>query len=86
MTHYRMIRMGWAATAVAGASAIAYLTLMPMTGSQLADVVLSAAVVTIGAVVGAVAAYRIETAILDLRPRTVPESYPSAAKTLARVS
>jgi len=78
--------MVWAATAVAGASAIAYLTLMPMTGSLLTDVVISGVIVAAGALVGAIAAYRIENAILALRPQTTPEPYPTGAKTLARAA
>lgn len=79
MTRFRVIRMAWAATAVAGVSAVAYIALMPMTGSVLTHFVISGAVLTAAAFIGAVVAYRVENAIRTLRPQGAPESDPSGA-------
>ena len=76
MTHFQMIRMAWAGAAVAGAFALAALRVMPMTGSLLTNLVLSGAIVTAGALIGGIAAYRIENAILALFPRGAAEANP----------
>ena len=60
----------------ATAAAFAYLTFMPMTGSQFADYAVSALIVYSGGAIGAIAIKRVEKAIRPRHPVIVGGSQP----------
>ena len=60
MSRLHAVRTAWAASIGAGLSAIAYLSLMPMTGSRLADYAVTVLIIASGAVVGGTLQVRLE--------------------------
>jgi hypothetical protein len=85
VTRFQTIRLAWAATVAGVASAFAYLTLMPDTGSLAADIVASVAIISLGSLIGAFAELRVEKTISGARAYRTRETYAATGESAARI-